>query len=94
MLAAAREASPVRAKASLQRLRVLVELARVGRSEQARVEDRGLPDAAHRARQHIAARFDPAAPAALGLLGDGVHAGGQALRARLGLRIDRVGERL
>src|SRR6185437_15307524 len=40
-------------KGFAQRPSVLVETACVGRGKQARVEDRGLPDATDLARQHI-----------------------------------------
>ena len=67
---------------------MLVKAAGVGGSEQARVENCRLSHAAHVARQHVAARLEPAGPAALRLLGDGVHPRGDRGCARLCLEID------
>src|SRR3984957_14424114 len=83
-----------------ERPRMLVEAARVGRSEQARVKRRRLPDAAHLARQHIAVRIEPSAPTPLGLRGNPIHPVREDPRARLALGIvgpaqgpERTGER-
>src|SRR5208337_3955433 len=70
-----------------QGARMLVEPARVGRSEQACIEGRRLADAAHLARQDVASGLDPAAPAALGLFGDRVHANRERVRALFALRL-------
>src|SRR5271156_3317627 len=66
---------------------MLVEMARIGGSEQARIERGRLTNAADLARQHIAIRLDPVAPAALGLLCDGVHASRQPASARFALGV-------
>src|SRR4029077_14741546 len=70
-----------------ERPRMLVDATRVGRREQTRVARRRLPDAAHLARQHIAVRIEPGAPAALSLLGNPIHPVSEQPRARLILRI-------
>src|ERR1700722_12187064 len=85
-LAAAREGRPFR-EGFAEGTRVFVEASRVGRSKEARVERRRLPHAAHLARQDIPVRIEPTTPAALGLLGNRIHAFGKQPRARLALGI-------
>ena len=76
-----------RGRACSARRRASAEAIRPG------VEDRRLPHAADLADENVAVRLDPAGPAALGLLGDGVHPLGEHRRQRGAVGIVGVGQR-